>query len=532
MQSNFHAFDGLILVGYLVLLCSIGFIYSKKQSNLEVFFLAGRKMSWIPVGLSLMACLNSGIDYLMQPSAIGKYGLVLIVTAASWLALWPWVSRVTLPFYRRLSVYTAYEYLERRFDVRVRTLAASIFILWRLGWIATAMYVPCLAMSAATGGRLPIVPMIVVLGSVVTLYTVLGGMKAVIWTDVLQFFIMFGGLAATIGMAMANVPGGFAEVWTTASEAGKTSFAVRIPGAEHASFLEKVALFFKTDVTAWGLLIAALVGRMTVYTSDQVMVQRFQTTKSLKDARRAFIINAVGDAVWTLGLGLVGLTLFAYFRRNALPAGTTADRIFPYFMSQHFPSGAIGLVIAAIFAASLGAIGSAINSCTSVAVVDFYHRLVMKRCGAEDDASQEQQHVAVRVSRLFTLAVGLAAIVISSNVGRLGDLIEIAQKVIQLFTGALLGIYVLGMFTRRANSTGVLIGGLTGAGASAYVAFLSPLGFVWPAAAGLVATLAVGYGASCLAGPVTGAYASLTFDSVLQGQPAESTAVLEEVPVP
>src|SRR5205823_7716517 len=123
-----------------------------------------------------------------------RFGLVLLAGTTSWIFVYPWVSRVTLPFYRRLQVYTAYEYLEARFDVRVRTLAATIFIVWRLGWMATALYVPCLAIDAVTGGATNLTAMILVLGVIVTGYTMLGGIQAVIWNDLIQFCIMFGGL--------------------------------------------------------------------------------------------------------------------------------------------------------------------------------------------------------------------------------------------------------------------------------------------------------------------------------------------------
>src|SRR5205823_11033799 len=161
-----------------------------------------------PVGLSLLAALNSGIDYLMQPASTIRYGVILLVGTSSWLFLYPWVTKVTLPFYRRLGVFTAYEFLEARFDVRVRSLAATIFVVWRLGWMATAIYVPCLAIDAATGGRIDFRVMILVLGVLVTLYTMLGGIEAVIWNDVIQFCIMFGGLGATVWIALHHVPGG------------------------------------------------------------------------------------------------------------------------------------------------------------------------------------------------------------------------------------------------------------------------------------------------------------------------------------
>src|SRR6476646_6505540 len=187
MQTAFSSLDAAIVVAYLSVLTAVGVYFSRRQQSLDQFFLARQSMTWLPVGLSLMAALDSAIDYLMQPSATIRYGLILVFGTSSWFFLYPWVARITLPFYRRLNLYTAYEYLEARFDVRVRTLAAGIFILWRLGWMATAIYVPCLAIEAVTGGRIDLRLMVVVLGIVVTTYTMLGGIEAVIWNDVVQF---------------------------------------------------------------------------------------------------------------------------------------------------------------------------------------------------------------------------------------------------------------------------------------------------------------------------------------------------------
>src|SRR6267378_2942470 len=159
MPNTLHAIDVVIVVTYLAALGGVGLFFSRRQQTLDQFFLARQSMTWLPVGLSLMAALDSAIDYLMQPSSTIRYGLILLTGTTSWLLLYPWVARVTLPFYRRLNYFTAYEYLEARFDVRVRSLAAGIFIAWRLGWMATAIYVPCLAIEVATFGGLPVTTM-------------------------------------------------------------------------------------------------------------------------------------------------------------------------------------------------------------------------------------------------------------------------------------------------------------------------------------------------------------------------------------
>src|SRR5258706_13789622 len=129
MRTAFTALDAAIVIAYLVALASVGFYFSRRQTTLDEYFVARRSMAWLPVGLSLMAALNSGIDYLMQPASTIKYGLILLVGTSSWLFLYPWVSRVTLPFYRRLGSFTAYEFLEARFDARVRLLAAGLLII-------------------------------------------------------------------------------------------------------------------------------------------------------------------------------------------------------------------------------------------------------------------------------------------------------------------------------------------------------------------------------------------------------------------
>src|SRR6185436_10173795 len=231
----------------------------------------------------------------------------------------------------------------------------------------------------AAQGRADVTTMIVVLGVLVTLYTMLGGIQAVIWNDVIQFCIMFTGLAATVWIALSHVPGGVGEIWTAAAQAGKLSFSAPIAMAADAGFVDRIVLFFRQPINVVAILCALVFGRMAGYTSDQVMVQRFQTTKSLNDSRRAFVVNAAGDALWMIGLSFVGLALLAYFNHHPLPQEYASDQILPYFMATAFPPGAVGLVIAAILAASLSSIDSAINACTSVAMIDGYQRLMIGR---------------------------------------------------------------------------------------------------------------------------------------------------------
>lgn len=531
MLGGLHWIDVALVLAYLAALAGVGVYFSRRQKSMDDFFLAGRSMGWLPIGLSLMAALNSGIDYLQQPSATVKYGLVMTMGSLSWVFLYFWVAHVTLPFYRRLRIVSAYEYLERRFDVRVRTLAAGIFVIWRLGWMATALYVPCLAVHAATGGKLPLVPLVVFLGVIVTMYTMLGGIQAVIWTDVIQFCVMFSGLAITVVVALANVPGGLAEVWGTAQAAGKTSVIPALAAPPAEGWLGAIAAYFTEPISLSAFLIAVVVGRTAGYTCDQVMIQRFQTTRTLRDSKQAFVINAVGDALWMVGLAVVGLALFSYFHHEPLPPGVSfegrSDPIFPTFMAKAFPVGVMGLVIAAIIAASLSSLDSAINACTSVIVVDFYHRLIRGREAASGPRSDASQREEMRVSRIATAALGAAGVALAAVVGEIGDLIEISNKVIQSFTGPLLGIYMLGMFSARARAGGVLAAGLLGAVVSAYVAFFTKISFLWPSTFSFLATLVAGY-AWCrlVPGEVPEAARRLTWRGVMRepdGEGAEES---------
>jgi solute:Na+ symporter, SSS family len=521
MSATLTLVDLLIIAGYLMTLATIGVVFSRRQTSLDTFLTAGRRMAWFPVGMSLMAALNSGIDYLTQPSATIQYGVVLVLGTLSWLAIYPWVARVVFPFYRRLNFYSVYEYLEARFDARVRTLAAAIFIVWRLGWMATALYVPSLAINVASGGQIDLTTMIIIAGSLATLYTMLGGMQAVVWNDVIQFCVMFGGLAATVVIVASTDAGGVAAIWSAAEGAGRTSLWVPLGDPAATTLSGQIGAFFRQPLTVPGLLSALIIGRMAQYTTDQTMVLRIQTTKDLRGARRAFVVNAAGDAVWMIGLTFVGLALLAFFQQSPPPEGLPPDRMLPYFMTQAFPAGAVGLVIAAILAASLSSVDAAIHSSSSVLVIDIYTRLFLGRRLERPTTSGSTVHdqSQVRALRVATVLVGVAGTTLACNVSGIGTLLEIANKLINAFTGPLFGIFLLAMFSARATSTAALAGGVAGAVTSYVVAYHSPIGFLWPSTFGLMATLMVGAVVSAVSPRPSSAGESLTWRAVMHAHP-------------
>ena len=473
---NLHWLDVAILLGYLGVLAGIGLYHSRRQHSLSDYFLAGKTMRWVPIGLSLMAALNSGMDYIMQPAGMLKFGAVCLIVNLSWFFLYPYVFFVTLPMFRRLGGYSAYEYLEKRFGTAVRLLTAGIFLLWRMGWMAAALYTPCLAISVASGHPEWVRYLVVLLGIVVTFYTMMGGIRAVIWTDVAQFCIMFGGLAVTLGVILFQVDGGAGAILSNLTAVGSERY---VPSAElaQAGWLARIQAYFFIPIPVVGYLIACLVSRVTTYTSDQVMVQRFQTSKTIRDARQGFFLTALGDSIWMFALCFVGLALFTFFEAHGWPPPEVreqSDQLFPYFMGQLFPAGLTGLVIAAILAASLSSIDSAVSSMSTVAMTDFYNRLYLgQTLSPENELTEEEQRKQLRVSRWITCVIGAAGILLACNVSQLGSILEIANKLVNGFTGPILGIFLLGMFTRRTNELGAFAGGLAGVLVSLYCIFWS-----------------------------------------------------------
>lgn len=547
LTSDHRWIDGVVVVGYLSLLVAIGAYFSRRQRSLDDFIRGGQRFGWITVGVSLMAALNSGIDYIQAPALVFATGIILVMSCLSWIPLYPWVARVTIPFYQRLDVYSAYEYLEMRFGLGVRLLGAGIFILWRVSWMGAAIYVPCLAVKAATGGEFPVWMMVVPLGAIVTFYTMLGGMRAVIWTDVAQFVIMFTGIAITLGLIVSELPGGVGELFRIASENGRLDPFAGMEGGLKG--------FFTTEVTFWGIIILVTLSRASAFTVDQVAIQRFQSCRSLGDARRSFLLNAVSDTLWMSVLALIGLALFAYYQYVALPAGMQNDRILPHFMSQLFPVGLTGLVIAAIFAASLSSVDAALNSTTSIIMVDVYNRMWLGRRRPTRDLAAEEQARQVAVSRLTNVGLGILMISIGSNIDRLGEIYQAGGKIIGAFFGPLFGIFVLGLFVRRAHSTGVVVGAVAGLASSCFASFFSELALLqavcgrlfgpafvdffvnlswqWPSPIGITVTLIVGLLASWLLPFRPDSEPPLTFREVMR-RPAAATKEAREplVPVP
>lgn len=507
-----HTLDWVVLCAYLGGTIALGASFYKGQKTTKDFFLAGRSMSWFPVGLSVCATLFSAISYIALPSANQKYGIVLMAGSLAVFLCIPIVNRVFLPFYHKMQVYSAYEYLEKRFDVRVRCLASGLFIIWRVVWMATAVYAPSLALWAATAGQIPLVPTIIILGAFATVYTMLGGMKAVIWTDVLQFAALFGGMVLAIVFILNKVPGGLPAIWETAQAAGKTRFIIEVPGMAEAQTIgaKLHAYFFLTSerCTLLAVVIASFIGHVGFYTVDQATVQRYFTAKSLEDSRKAFWLNSFANVSLHFGLAFLGLALLAYFKQYPHPASIQGQAFntqwrYPYFAATALPAGVAGLILAALYAATMSSVDSGINSCTTAFMVDFWRRLRYGDISIDEASDSEaKSRDDLRLARLLTIVLGVFVTVAACFVGKLGSIIVIAGKLVNGFCGPMFMIFLMGMFTKRAKSLGVAYGAVLSMAIMWHYTFFAPvqLNFKWTSALGFVLAFTFCYGLSLFQG--------------------------------
>ena len=522
-----HALDWIVLAVYLLAMVAVGASFYKGQKTTKDFFLAGRSMSWLPVGLSVVATLFSAISYMAIPSGIQRYGVIKWAGASMVFLCIPIVANVFMPFYSRMQLYSAYEYLERRFDVAVRCLASGLFILWRIVWMSLAVYASALALWAATGCPVPLPVIIIILGVFATAYTFLGGMKAVIWTDVIQFVVLFGGMALASLLIISHVDGGVAGIFGAMRDAGKLSLIGTIPEMEGTtSFMQKVAAYFGTsEATLMGVLFASFVGHVSFYCVDQATVQRYFSARSLGDAKKAFWVNALANVSIHTCLTFLGMALFAYFAVNPHPesvAGTPfkTDWGYPYFIATAMPAGVAGLLIAALYAATMSSVDSGINSCCTAFWVDFWQRLVkgkVKPGETDGEENEAHEHQQLTIARIMTVVFGGIAVLFGCLIAAskdVADIIVLTSKLVNALCGPMFAIFLLGLFSRRARPLGVCIGALASLLLTYTFVFDKinvllrlygfRLNFLWPSTVGLVVGLVVGYLASLIEGAIVG----------------------------
>jgi Na+/proline symporter len=257
-------------------------------------------------------------------------------------------------------------------------------------------------------------------------------------------------------------------------------------------------------ITLWGVLFASLVGHAAFYTVDQVAVQRYFSARDLGTARRSFWVNAVANVCLHIGLAILGMALFAYFLKSPHPEQVVGREFehqwrYPYFIATAMPTGVAGLLIAALYAATMSSVDSGINSCTTAFMVDFWRRLKLGQVSVPKTVELGEEGAAeLRMARWLTLVIGAFVTVLACFVGELCTIIQIAKKVVNSFCGPMFAIFLLGMLTRRARPLGVCLGAGVSLAVMWYFTFFTDLNFMWPSTLGLAIALGLGYGLSLL----------------------------------
>jgi solute:Na+ symporter, SSS family len=441
--------DWLIIVVYLSGTASIGYFFFKrhKKGSNEDFFVGNRSIPWWAAGVSLYATGTSAISYIATPAksfaenwqylAANVVGMVGTVFVAIWI----------VPLIRRLNIMSVYHYLEMRFHANIRTLASGLAIILQLGGrMSIVLFLPSLAMSAVTG--ISVVYSVLIMGVVTIAYTVMGGMRAVIWTDFIQVLVMLGGAFIAVGYMIYNVEGGIMDFFRIAAADDK--------------FKTFDWSFDLTKATVWGFLLVGILGVLT-YPQDQVMMQRVLSTKSDKEA---------GWSVWTLVAIVVpgnltffgiGTALYVFYKQHPANLNPTlnVDSTFPQFIAAELPVGLTGLIIAGIFAASMSTLSSCINSVATLVSVDFYER---RWQGATPEKSRHLAEVVTILAGL--IGIGTALLLATADIK---SALDTSFVLIGLLGGGFAGCYALGIFTTRTTWQGAFLG----VGASLVVTFVA-----------------------------------------------------------
>ena len=469
--------DILVVIGYAGVVIGLGVLASRSQGGTGDYFLGGKRLPWPLIGASILATAFSAASLLGGPGEAFGHGLLWFQLQIGDLLAILVVCWLFLPFYQRLNATSAYEYLEHRFGIKARSLAALIFQLQVLFRLGVLLYGPALALSVVTG--LDVRVAIVGVGVVALAYTLLGGMAAVVWTDLLQLVVVVLGVGVTAYFAIQGIPGGLGEALAIAGDADRLRLI-------DTSISPASVRSFAGAVIGYGVLSLSVAG------TNQQPVQRYLSCDGVSDARKAALMGwSVGAFVTMITLGL-GVLLFAYYQvhASALPPDIAPDEVFPHFMSQALPPGVVGLLAAAIFAAAMSSLDSALHSLSTSSVVDFYQRHFVP--------DRDDRHY-LKVARILVAVWGMLGIAAGLYVAGKGSLLAMAVRYVGYFAGPILGVFLLGMLDARATERGAVAGMiaafaavLLNAQSEAILGSPSPIGGIWNAALGCLVTVLVG----------------------------------------
>jgi len=475
-RTGFSALDYITWGAYLVGILIVGLCFTGRDKGTSEFFLGGRRIPWWAAGISIFGTQLSAITFMAIPAKVYATDWVYMPAQAGIVIVAPVIVYFYLPFFRRRNITTAYEYLEQRFGYPLRVFAAGVFCLMQLGRMAIVLFLPALALS--TAAHLNIYLCILIMGILCTIYTALGGIEAVIWTDVVQVFVLMGGAVLCVVIIASRIAGGVPAI----VEMGMAADKFRM-----ARFT-----WDYTTTAVWVVLVGNALACLVPYSADQTVVQRYLTTATEKQAAKAIWTNAALTLPSSLIFFFLGTALYAFYQTlpDRLNANLSTDAILPWFIVRELPSGVAGIILAAIFAASMSSLDSSLNSMATVVMTDFYSRV-------RPDTADSRR---LALARAITVGLGLFATACALLMAcyPIQSLWDLFLTLVGLLGGPLAGVFALGMFTRRANAAGAVAGLALGAVVVFCVHQFTQVHFFLYAGIGIAVCLSAGYAVSVL----------------------------------
>jgi SSS family solute:Na+ symporter len=465
--------DLAIIALYLVGITLFGLRFRKRHRSLRDYFLAGRDIPWWAIALSIVAAETSTLTIISIPGLAYDTNLTFLQVVMGYVVGRFVISFVLLPHYFRGDLYTAYELIERRFGRGLRSLTAGLFLLTRTAAEGVRVYAVSIVVAIALGtGEVSSIAIITIL---TLIYTFEGGLAAVIWTDVVQTVIYVSGTLVGLWTILHLVPGGWSAIHAAAASAGKLQVFDFTPN-------------LWIPYTFWAGVIGGTFFITASHGTDQLIVQRLLAARSRKQSVTALLSSGIAILFQFALFLMVGVMLWAYYRVPSAAFGKP-DRIYPTFIVKQMPHGISGLLIAAILAAAMSNLSAALNSLSSSAIMDFYVRL----------RPQAGEQKRMRLSRLATF--GFAIVLFSLAVFSLhkaGRVVEVGLQIASVAYGALLGVFLLGVLTKRANQRGAMVGMLFGFSMDLYLWHWTHVPWTWWVMIGTIVTFGVGYLSSLL----------------------------------
>jgi SSS family transporter len=496
--------DSIIIIVYILGMLIIGYFVGKDNETQEDYFLANRSMPWLPIALSVAATMISANAFIGGPgwaytSGMAPFMVNITVPFAIFFSMY-----ATSPVFYQLKVTSVYQYMEYRLGPITRMLTVLQFFVNSLIQISSMVFIPSLILQTMTGWSLQVIVPIVVLAAIV--YTLLGGIKAVIWTDVVQTVIIWGGLLLAIFIALNKLDMGFFETLGVARDAGKFQM-----------------LDFKFSISAtnafWASLIGGGVMWVRYFCFDQAQMQRILTAKSMKGIKSSFLTSALIMNVMYFLMLAVGLILWVFYSGKEFP---TSNQVMIGYILENLPVGIIGLVVSGAFAAAMSSVDSLINSMTTVFVKDVYERYFYKGKG----------EASLKLSMTISAVIGVIVIfvVLFGFSGTVKSVLDVVGKYISYFSGPAAGSFLLAMFTMKANDKGVATGFIVGVPAVFWIAKLLGTSWLWNPAIGCLITFVVGYAVSLLftSDKQVDAYKQFTAKGMREKMLAEGKATTED----